>query len=44
MVINGYAHMILSELKAEDPLRDQAQEIINAGNRAAALTAPALGF
>ena len=38
VVINGYAHMILSELKAEDPLRDRAQEIINAGNRAAALT------
>ena len=37
VVINGYAQMILSELKAEDPLRDQAQEIINAGNRAAAL-------
>lgn len=38
VVINGYAQMILSELKAEDPLRDPAQEIINAGTRAAALT------
>ena len=37
-VINGYAQMILSDLKAEDPLRDPAQEIIRAGNRAAALT------
>jgi len=38
VVINGYAQMILSELKADDSLRDPAQEIINAGNRAAALT------
>jgi CheY-like chemotaxis protein len=36
--------MILSELKAQDPLRDQAQEIINAGNRAAALTRQLLAF
>ncbi len=44
VVINGYAQMILSELKDEDPLRDQAQEIINAGNRAAALTRQLLAF
>jgi PAS domain S-box-containing protein len=44
VVINGYAQMILSELKAQDPLRDQAQEIINAGNRAAALTRQLLAF
>ena len=44
VVINGYAQMILSELKAEDPLRDQAQEIIKAGNRAAALTRQLLAF
>ena len=44
VVINGYAQMILSELKAEDPLCDQAQEIINAGNRAAALTRQLLAF
>jgi len=44
VVINGYAQMILSELRAEDPLRDQAQEIINAGNRAAALTRQLLAF
>ena len=44
MVINGYAHMILSRLKAGDPARDQAQEIINAGNRAAALTRQLLAF
>jgi PAS domain S-box-containing protein len=44
VVINGYAEMILSELKAEDPLRDPAQEIISAGNRAAALTRQLLAF
>jgi PAS domain S-box-containing protein len=44
VVINGYAQMILSKLKAKDPLRDQAQEIINAGNRAAALTRQLLAF
>ena len=44
VVINGYAEMILSELKPEDPLRDQAQEIIKAGNRAAALTRQLLAF
>jgi PAS domain S-box-containing protein len=44
VVINGYAQMILSELKAGDPLHDQAQEIINAGNRAAALTRQLLAF
>jgi CheY-like chemotaxis protein len=36
--------MILSELKAADPLRDQAQEIIHAGDRAAALTRQLLAF
>jgi PAS domain S-box-containing protein len=44
VVINGYAQMISSELKAADPLRDQAQEIINAGNRAVALTRQLLAF
>ena len=44
VVINGYAQMILSGLKADDPLRDRAQEIINAGNRAAALTRQLLAF
>lgn len=44
VVINGYAQMILSELRAEDPLRDQAQEIIKAGNRAVALTRQLLAF
>jgi PAS domain S-box-containing protein len=38
LVINGYAQMILSALSAEDPSRDHAHEILNAGNRAAALT------
>jgi PAS domain S-box-containing protein len=44
VVINGYAQMIQSRLGAEDPLRIQAQEIINAGNRAAALTRQLLAF
>jgi nitrogen-specific signal transduction histidine kinase/ActR/RegA family two-component response regulator len=44
MVINGYAQMIQSDLKAGDPLREQAQEIVNAGNRAAALTRQLLAF
>jgi PAS domain S-box-containing protein len=44
VVINGYAEMILSEMKAGDPSRDQAQEIVNAGNRAAALTRQLLAF
>jgi PAS domain S-box-containing protein len=44
VVINGYAQMILSDLKAEDPLRDQVQEIINAGNRATTLTRQLLAF
>jgi PAS domain S-box-containing protein len=44
MVINNYAHMILSALNTEDPLRDQAQEIIHAANRAAALTRQLLAF
>ena len=44
VVINGYAQMIVSELRDEDPLRDQAQEIIKAGNRAAALTRQLLAF
>ena len=43
-VIIGYAQMIVSELKAEDPLLDRAQEIINAGNRAGALTRQLLAF
>jgi nitrogen-specific signal transduction histidine kinase/CheY-like chemotaxis protein len=44
VVINGYAQMILSGLKAEDPLREGAQEIISAGNRAVALTRQLLAF
>jgi two-component system cell cycle sensor histidine kinase/response regulator CckA len=44
VVINGYAEMILSELNADSPLRDQTQEIIHAGNRAAALTRQLLAF
>src|SRR5579871_2501246 len=44
VVINGYAQMILSRLKTEDPLWGEAQEIIKAGNRAAALTRQLLVF
>jgi|SRR5579871_1669944 len=44
VVINGYAQMILSKLKAEDPIRDPAEEIVNAGNRAVALTRQLLAF
>ena len=36
--------MILSGLKAEDPSRERAQEIINAGNRAVTLTRQLLAF
>jgi PAS domain S-box-containing protein len=44
VVINGYAQLILSEVRAEDPLWDRAQQILNAGNRAAALTRQLLAF
>jgi two-component system, cell cycle sensor histidine kinase and response regulator CckA len=44
VVINGYAQMILSRLKPEDPLWEEAREIIKAGNRAAALTRQLLVF
>ncbi len=43
-VISGYAQMILSDLNGEDPLTSQVQEIMNAGNRAAALTRQLLAF
>jgi two-component system, cell cycle sensor histidine kinase and response regulator CckA len=43
-VINGYSEMILAELKPEDPLKDYAQEISKAGNRAAALARQLLAF
>jgi len=44
MVINGYAEMILGRLPLDDPLRNEIQEIGNAGNRAAALTGQLLAF
>ena len=44
VVINGYAQMILTDLKTGDPLRERAREIVNAGNRAAALTRQLLAF
>jgi PAS domain S-box-containing protein len=43
-VINGYSHMLLSQLGAEDPLRDAIEEIHKAGERAAGLTSQLLAF
>jgi len=43
-VINGYSKLALTELKAEDPLREQLQEISKAGERAAGLTHQLLAF
>ena len=43
-VINGYTHMLLSDLKPEDEMRDSIEEIQNAGERAAGLTRQLLAF
>jgi two-component system cell cycle sensor histidine kinase/response regulator CckA len=43
-VISGYNRMILDELPPLDPLRDNAQEILKAADRAAALTNQLLAF
>src|ERR1039458_5648869 len=43
-VINGYSALLLSELKAFDPLHPYALEINNAGERAASLTKQLLAF
>jgi len=43
-VINGYSDLILTQLTADNPLRDAVEEIHKAGNRAAALTGQLLAF
>jgi PAS domain S-box-containing protein len=43
-IINGYGHMMLSSLSAGDRLRSHAEQILKAGNQAAALTTQLLAF
>jgi len=43
-VINGYSQLILDRVKAGDPTRPDAEEILRAGERAAALTRQLLAF
>jgi two-component system, cell cycle sensor histidine kinase and response regulator CckA len=43
-VISGYSRMILEELREDDPLRDYAQEIGTAAERAGAITKQLLAF
>jgi PAS domain S-box-containing protein len=42
--INGYAELLMAGLRAGDPLRKHAEEILKAGSRAAALTHQLLAF
>jgi two-component system, cell cycle sensor histidine kinase and response regulator CckA len=43
-VISGYTRMILEELREDDPLRDYAEEIRTAADRAGAITNQLLAF
>jgi CheY-like chemotaxis protein len=43
-VINGYCAMLLDEMGPADPLREPVEEVLLAGNRAAALTHQLLTF
>jgi signal transduction histidine kinase/CheY-like chemotaxis protein len=44
LVINGYAHLCLSRLAGNDPLRQDIEQIRHAGDRAAQLTQQLLAF
>ncbi len=44
VVINGYSGIILRKIPSDDPIRSNLEEIIHAGNRAAALTRQLLAF
>jgi signal transduction histidine kinase/ActR/RegA family two-component response regulator len=43
-LINSYATLILGSVHEADPMREDAQQILDAGNRAAALTRQLLAF
>jgi len=43
-VINGYGHMMLDTLRPSDRLHSHAEQIVKAGNQAAALTTQLLAF
>ena len=43
-IINGYGHMMLGALGPQDRLRSHAEQILKAGNQAAALTTQLLAF
>src|SRR4029077_9613549 len=43
-VIHGYSHLILNRVPAGDPTRADAEEVLRAGERAAALTRQLLAF
>ena len=43
-VINGYSSLVLAGLSSADPLREQVEEVLKAGERAAGLTRQLLAF
>jgi len=43
-IINGYGHMMIGALTSQDRLRSHAEQILKAGNQAAALTTQLLAF